>query len=230
MLGTMARNKRVKQMLDLRNEYMKNVDTLKVQVLPGNTKTGKSVYTVSLIPIADCQNCSLCARECYDINNVCRFPAVRNLRAINSAIHKHDLKAFWRGVKAQIVKNGIPALRINVGGDLTYQDFIEIGSMAEDLKNVKFIFFTKNIDDLNKYADEYAFPDNVACMLSRWPGDSVDNKHHFPEAHVLFADGTTTAPEYGAVFCKGNCSRCALGIDEGCFSLKKGESVIFEEH
>lgn len=49
-----------------------------------------------------------------------------------------------------------------------------------------------------------------------------------PEAHVLYRDGTTTARE-DAKKCGGNCTECAC-ISGGCWSLKKGEQVVFKEH
>ena len=114
---------RVKKMFDLRTEYMKDIDNVHVKLQQGNSKTGRSVYTVSLIPIVDCgKNCKECKKECYDIINVCFQPAVQNDRARNSAVHKMDIKRFWDEVSYGIKYNCVETLRINVGGDVCAED------------------------------------------------------------------------------------------------------------
>ena len=76
---------RVQTMVNLRNEYEKEIDNVHVKLQQGNSKTGKNVYTVSLIPIADCgKNCKECKKECYDVINVCFQPKVQE--TISAAI------------------------------------------------------------------------------------------------------------------------------------------------
>ena len=66
---------RVQKMVEMREEFMKNIDSIHVKLQQGNSKTGKNVYTVSFIPIADCShNCKECKKECYDVINVCFQP------------------------------------------------------------------------------------------------------------------------------------------------------------
>lgn len=48
-------------------------------------------------------------------------------------------------------------------------------------------------------------------------------------ASTKYADGRTTAPEFGSYLCNGNCSRCHYN-NEGCWQLKNGESVVFPAH
>lgn len=56
----------------------------------------------------------------------------------------------------------------------------------------------------------------------------MENPYNLPEAHVFFKDGTTTAKD-GARYCSGNCYECAAA-NTNCWSLKKGEQIIFKEH
>ena len=82
---------RVRTMLDMREEFLKDIDNVHVKLQKGNSKTGANCWTVSLIPIADCgHNCKNCRKECYDVINVCWQPPVQRDRARNSAIHKAD--------------------------------------------------------------------------------------------------------------------------------------------
>ena len=91
------------------------------------------------------------------------------------------------------------------------------------------LFFTKAYEDLNVFLDNNEFPSNVKKIMSVWKDTPIENKHNVPVSHVLWEDGSTTAPEYGAVFCGGNCSECAFNGD-GCWNLKDGESVVFRVH
>ena len=65
-------------------------------------------------------------------------------------------------------------------------------------------------------------------IFSGWKNLKMENPFLFPEAHVKFKDGTTTARE-DAVECGGNCTECAL-TEGGCWTLKSGEQVVFDEH
>lgn len=227
-----AINKRVQQMIELRESYINSgaIDNLHVKLQKGNKKTGVNCWTVSLIPIADCgKNCKECSKDCYDIKNVCWMPNVQIDRARNSAIHKHNIARYWNEIDIQIKANFITELRINVGGDLTLQDFYYIKKIAEEDPKTMILFFTKAYEDLNKFLDETKFPSNVKKLFSAWKDTPMDNPHNVPVSHVLWDDGSTTAPSYGAVFCKGNCSECAFKGD-GCWNLKEGEHVIFKAH
>lgn len=227
-----AISKRVKQMVNKREEYIRSgeVENLHVKLQKGNRKTGTNCWTVSLIPIADCgKNCKECSKDCYDVRNDCWMPSVQNDRARNSAIHKSDIARYWNEINIQIKANFVTELRINVGGDLTLQDFYYIKKIAEENPKTMILFFTKAYEDLNSFLDETEFPSNVKKIMSAWKDTPMENKHNVPVSHVLWEDGSTTAPEYGAVYCGGNCSECAFN-GEGCWNLKNGESVIFKAH
>lgn len=222
--------KRVQKMVSLRENYMKDIDNVHIKLQHGNSKTGKSVYTVSLIPIADCgKNCHECKRQCYDIINVCFQPAVQNDRARNSAVHKADVKRFWEEVSYGIKYNCISTLRINVGGDIDAADLPLINKIAKENPKCDFLFFTKSYEEVNEYLNDNVFEPNVHCIMSAWENTKMENPHNLPVSHVLYADGRTTAPEYGSYYCGGNCSRCKYN-DEGCWTLKNGESIVFPAH
>ncbi len=194
---------RVKQMVKLREEYIRNgIENTHVVLQPGNSKTGKKCWTTSLIPIADCHNCKGCWKECYDILNVCFQPLVQNDRARNSAIHKVNPALYWEQVDEQVKAKKATELRVNVGGDSNYTDFVHIGKLGLENSECDILFFTKEYEDLNRYIDEhiaeypdnYGFPHNVTPLISRWPGVTCNNPYNVPESHVLYADGSTTAP------------------------------------
>lgn len=220
---------RMSKMKAEKKSMLDNISNIHVKLQKGNTKTGVQCWTVSLLPIIDCCNCSECSRKCYDMRNDCIYTAVITDRARNSAIHEADPKRYWTEIKDQIKANFITQLRINVGGDLTDDDFGYIAKIAKEVPKCDFLFFTKNYKGINAFLDKHKFPKNVHPIISRWIGMECENRHNLPESHVLWKDGKTTAPEFGAYYCGGNCSACHYN-GEGCWKLKKGEHVIFNAH
>ena len=222
--------KRAEKMAKMRDEYIKDIDNIHIKLQQGNSKTGQNCWTVSLIPIIDCKrNCGQCMKNCYDICNVCFMSAVQNDRARNSAVHKADPERFWNEVDAQVKANYVTELRINVGGDLDDYDFAYVAELGRKNPKTMILFFTKNYQGINTFLDNNEFPENVRPIMSAWKDTEMINPHNLPQSHVLWEDGSTTAPEYGAVYCGGNCSECAFK-GEGCWTLKKGKHVIFVAH
>lgn len=221
--------KRLDRLRKAQNKAIENVDNLHVRIQKGNKKTGANCYTVSLLPVLDCVNCGKCKRNCYDLKSDMIYDRTINDRARNSAIHKIDPKRFWDEVDMQVKANFVMELRINVGGDLTDDDFAYVATLGRKNPKVMILFFTKNYKGINEFLDNHKFPKNVHPIMSVWKGMKIDNPHNLPCAHVLYENGDTTAPEYGAYYCGGNCSECAFK-EEGCWALKKGEHVIFKAH
>lgn len=239
-------NRRIKKMVDMRTEYIKNgVEKIHVILQKGNTKTGEEVWTVSLIPIADCP--AKCARideinkkgyvplgkggcgytGCYDVQNVCFQTTVQNDRARNSAIHMKDRERFWKEIEFQVVAFGVTQLRINVGGDVDYTDMEFINDMAKRNPQTDILFFTKNDDDFNRFMDTYGdFEGNVKYLLSQWIGMEIVNLHNAPESHLIWEDGATSLPEYAkhVSYCGGNCTECHKA-KEGCWMMHKADSL-----
>lgn len=221
--------KRVKTWREAREELYSKVDQLHVRLQGGNRKTGRNCMTVSLLPIIDCSNCLRCGKECYDVKSDMIMPNVVNDRLRNSVIHKLDPERYWRKIDCGVKSNYVTMLRINVGGDLTDEDFFYVAKLGRDNPKTDILFFTKNYKGINKFLATDSFPDNVHAIMSVWEKMEIENPYQLPCSHVLFDDGRTTAPEYGAVFCGGNCSECHFN-GEGCWNLKKGEHVIFKYH
>lgn len=221
--------KRVATITKARKEALKTASKMHVKLQRGNKKTGQNCWTVSLMPVIDCGNCKQCSHNCYDLKADLIYPAVIKDRAKNSAIHKVDPERYWAEIDAQVKANFVAELRINVGGDLSDDDFAYVARLGRQNKNTMILFFTKNYKGINAFLDNHRFPKNVRPIMSTWEGLEMENPHNLPQSHVLYDDGRTTAPEYGAYYCGGNCSECAFK-GEGCWDLKKKEHVIFKAH
>lgn len=228
-LSVEAMQTRLQKMLIFRAKFEENLKDAHVKLQKGNSKTGSSCWTVSLMPIVDCANCDGCKRKCYDIRNVCFQPPVQKDRAKNSAIHKYDRKRYWEEIDTQVKANFVQELRLNVGGDLDDEDFAYVAWLGRRNKKTDILFFTKNYKGINWFLDHHRFPKNVHPIMSAWPGMEMENPHKLPQSHILWKDGSTTAPEFGAYYCGGNCTECHFK-GEGCWTLKKGENVIFNAH
>ena len=138
-------NTRLKKLKDAVNTALLDVNNSHVKIQKGNAKTGINCWTISLMPVIDCKNCTRCKMECYDFWNDMIYPAIIKDRARNSAIHKTDLKRYWKEIGDQIKANFITELRINVGGDLLFDDFVEIAKIARKNPRCDFLFFYKKL-------------------------------------------------------------------------------------
>lgn len=221
--------RRIKVITKACKDAEKKADKLHVKLQKGNSKTGPNCYTVSLMPVIDCGNCSMCSHNCYDLKSDLMYKQTVADRARNSAIHKADPERYWKEIDTQIKANFVSELRINVGGDLTDDDFAYVAKLGRQNRKTMILFFTKNYKGINEFMTYHRFPKNVHPIMSAWMDLPMDNPNRLPESHLLYKDGKTTAPEYGAYYCQGNCSRCAF-MDEGCWNLKRGEHVIFKAH
>lgn len=198
-----------------------------VKFSPGNSKMG-AVPSVSLPSHATCRVCD-CWHKCY-ANKLERLrPRVMKAYQHNLDILRRDKETFWREVDGQIKMSTF--FRFHVSGDIPDMDYLDrMVKVAIDNPHCQILCFTKRYEFVNAYVETKGMiiPINLHLVFSGWPGLEMKNPFHFPEAHVLFRNGTTTA-RAGAKVCGGNCTECAI-TDSGCWVLKHGEQVVFHEH
>lgn len=231
-LSDEALKERIKQIRAVYKKKMLHPERLHVKLQKGTeAKLGWRVYHTSRIPILDCCKCCKrhCAKICYDFHHDLRTPNCINDRVRNSIIVHTNRPRYWSEVDLQIKANFIDALRINVGGELDDEDFPFVAKLGRDNPQCRIMFFTKNYDGINTFLDTEDFPENVHPILSIWKGVPYENPHNLPCAHILYADGTTTAPSYGAIYCRGTCTEC-LFHEKGCWTLQKGQHLLLDEH
>lgn len=120
--------------------------------------------------------------------------------------------------------------RFHVSGDIPDTTYLwRMVEVAKRNTHCEILCFTKKYELVNKLINTgVKLPDNLHMVFSAWRGLNMENPHALPEAHVRYRDGTTTARD-DAKECSGNCVECAV-IDEGCWALKQGEQVVFNEH
>lgn len=200
---------------------------MNVKVSRGNSKMGE-IPSVSLPAGITCRGDCECNQKCY----------AKRLERLRKNVHQayeHNYKLlndspdiFWREVEASIMMSRF--FRFHVSGDIPNDDYLhKMIEIAERNSHCEVLCFTKKYDIVNTYLDSgKSIPKNLHLVFSIWRNLACDNSHSLPEAHVRYRDGTTTAVDT-AVECSGNCTECAI-TDGGCWTLKKGEQVIFNEH
>lgn len=200
-----------------------------ISVSNGNAKMGK-IPSVSLPPIVTCSAaaCKTCGKKCY-AKKICRYS--KEAKAAydrNLDILKKSPDLFWDDVDRAL--RGSRFFRFNVSGDIYNAKYFE--KLCEVVKNNKYcevLIFTKKYNIVNDYLKSgKKIPKNLHVLFSGWIGIKMENPYKLPEAHVIFKNGETSARD-GAKYCSGNCYECAMSCG-GCWSMKKGDQVLFREH
>lgn len=200
-----------------------------ISISSGNSKLG-NISSVSLPSGITCRNDCECINKCYAKKLERLRPSVRKAYQNNYEVLLRDPETFWRETEASIMMSRF--FRFHVSGDIPNMDyFTHIVDIAERNPHCEILCFTKKYEVVNTYIQTHPliFPKNLHVIFSVWRGLECENIYNLPEAHVRYRDGSTTANLAIASECGGNCTECAM-TDGGCWSMKSGEQVIFNEH
>lgn len=207
---------------------MNDIKEQHVCISKSNIKLGM-IPSVSLPPIVTCspEACKFCGKKCY-ARKMCNLrPSVKESYENNLDILMNDKDKFWREVSGSMALTTY--FRFFVSGDIYDKDFLEnMVLCAKKNKHCSILCFTKKYSLVNEYLEHHRLPKNLHLIFSVWKGLECFNTNNLPEAHVFYKDGTTTAKD-GAKYCSGNCTECAVE-NKNCWTLKKGEQILFREH
>lgn len=219
-----------------------------ISLSSGNSKMG-SIPSVSLPAIKTCRLCD-CHNKCYAKKLERLRPTVRKAYQRNLDILTSDPDTYWREVEASIMMSRF--FRFHVSGDIPSEEYFrKMVEVAKRNPHCEILCFTKRYEIVNESISrmylasiygttihppfgnpsimaDAVIPKNLHIIFSAWDGFDMDNLFELPVAYVRFRDGHTAAPA-NALACQGNCSECAR-TDGGCWSLKAGEAVVFDEH
>lgn len=196
-----------------------------VTISAGNLKMG-SIKSVSLPPVITCVKCE-CNKKCY-ARRMMRYKQTKESWFRNLELLKIDPDTYWREIEGTIMMER--AFRFHVSGDIVDLDYMKrMAGIAARNSHCQIICFTKKFDIVNQFIKEGGvISDNLHLIFSGWKGLEMNNPYNFPECHVIFKNGETTARD-GAKYCSGNCSEC-FKENKNCFNLKKGEQILIKEH
>ena len=216
--------------------FMKNLIMIAtgtiVTISKGNDKMGE-IPSVSLPSYIFCIFCG-CWKKCYANRMEKRRKNIRESYAKNAKILLKNPEEFWRQVKKAVRKSCF--FRFHVSGEIpNYEYFCKMIETALENPHCDILCFTKKYAIVNRWIDEHgktaeALPKNLHIIFSAWDDLEMVNPYNLPEAHVRFKNGKSTLPEGKEAFhCFGNCETCYLA-GCGCWRLKIGEAVEFDEH
>ena len=197
-----------------------------LSISKGNSKMG-SIQSISLPSVVTCRSCD-CQKKCYARKLERLRPSVAKAYQRNLEVLQSDPDTYWREVEGSFMMSRF--FRFHVSGDIPDLNYLEhMVDISDRNKHCQILCFTKKYEIVNGFIESgREIPANLHIIFSAWVGLNMVNPFSFPEAHVRYRDGSTTAKD-GAVECGGNCTECAT-TDGGCWILKNGEQVIFDEH
>ncbi len=204
---------------------------MNLKVSNGNSKMGR-IPSVSLPAFVTCRHDCECSERCYAAKLERLRPSVRQAYHHNYELLKCNPDVYWRETEATIMMSRF--FRFHVSGDIPDNEYFRrMIDVVTRNPHCQVLCFTKKYEMINKVLlkmldDDETLPSNFHLVYSAWRGLKMDNPLMLPEAHVRYRDGTTTAGK-SAHECGGNCTDCAM-TDGGCWTLKHGEQVVFNEH
>lgn len=224
-----------------------------ISVAKGNSKLGKSVFAFNLLPgdapistkdkgqltnvRGTCGGCcDGCEGNCYAVKDTRRYhnTCIPSL-AKNTLIMRHDMEGMFAQLRENLEKKKAKVLRYHSSGEIeTYDYLLHMVRLAVEMPNVRFYFYTKRFDFIERYLKECGeLPENLICNISEWNGNTkgyaLDGLNRF-----IYDDGTDArlknVPHCPAVNKKGHktgvtCDKCGL-----CFRGNNGHIVAVYEH
>ena len=200
---------------------------MNVKISNGNAKMG-TIPSVSLPAGVTCRSDCECSKKCYAKRLERMRPSVRQAYKHNYDLLNSDPNTYWREVEASIMMSRF--FRFHVSGDIPDATYFEhMVDIARTNTHCEILCFTKKYEIVNSHINIIGkLPKNLHIIFSGWHDIEMVNPYNLPEAHVRYRDGSTTARE-DAKLCGGNCTECAI-TDGGCWTLKSGQQVVFNEH
>ena len=203
---------------------------MEVKISTTNTKLSGQIPSVNLPAIKTCRHDTPCKFLCYATKGNFTFPNVKESHTHNLACFVADPNKYFNDIISFL--NGLVSYRYfrwHSSGDIVNKEyFLGMIRVAKKCKSVKFLCFTKKFEIVNEYLNSgEKIPANLHVVFSAWDKSfQVDNPHNLPVTYVDFKDQTQNPdiPEL-AIPCTGNCPECLA-----CWSLKKGQAVVFHQH
>lgn len=190
-----------------------------IQISPGNMKTGR-IPAVSLSPGLSCPKDAPCRKDCYAAK-ICRCsPDARRAYARNLRILNRYPADYWYQIREYLRKKNPRFFRFHVSGDIVDQHYLErMKETAGYFPETRLLAFTKN-HGLNFKG----LPLNLNVVFSMW-NNWGNTRKSMPRAWMLDPKDPDPRIPADAIECPGNCETCGM-----CWSLGKGQSVVFYKH
>lgn len=194
-----------------------------ISISSKNSKMGH-VSSISLLPVTDCRNCTICKRTCYAVKIMKLRPNVRGAWHRNSTLAYKHRDEYFKRIAGYLELARPRYFRWHVAGDIKDQDYLDrMKELARKYPTTKFFAFTKSYDLAFR-----RLPKNLKIRVSRWPGDEDDydaiatpSARRLPQAWMQ--DGSEDRIPSDALECPGGCDACGV-----CMNLTT--DVWFHKH
>lgn len=204
---------------------------MKTRISTTNAKLGYQIPSVSLPPSLSCRPDAPCARGCYGKRGNFLYKPAQDAQRNNWEHYASDPDAYFADIVSFLSDSLVSYryFRWHTVGDIVDERYLEgMVNVAKKCPRVRFLCFTKKFALVNDYLDEKGkFPPNLRIVFSAWhKGFRVDNPHRLPVAYVYFRkENLNPAIPETAIPCCGKCPECLA-----CWTLRKGQSVYFDQH
>ena len=202
-----------------------------MKITMGNAKLGKFIPNLNQPAGITCRADAPCKKGCYACKGAFNYENVKESHRVNLNAFLSDSNKFFNDI-IDYLNNGLVIykfFRWHSSGDIVNMKYL-IGmiKVAKACPMTNFLAFTKKFELVNLYLSVHQeLPSNLTILFSAWDRDfKVENPFNLPIAYVDFKkkEKNPKMPKI-ALKCDGHCSKC-----QGCWNLKKGESVILEQH
>lgn len=205
-----------------------------VHISNGISKLGANIPSVNLPAVSTCRPDAPCYKECYARKGRFCFQKNKGLLERNLEIWEQAPEQFEQDVKIAAFHSRF--FRYHSSGDIPDVNyFLMMIRIAKELPNTSFLCFTKRFEIINVYLTEAedglhdGIPDNLHIVFSAWGDWLPDNPFHLPEAHIRFKNKPNNYIPACAHQCPKYCGECVMS-GCSCWDLKRGESVVFDQH
>lgn len=195
-----------------------------------NSKLGGKIPSLNLPPLITCVENAPCAKLCYARKGNWRYDNVKKSHLNNLDHFKTNQEDFFNSIINYLNNDDVvyKFFRWHSSGDIVNLTYLMgMVRVAKMCPQTKFLAFTKKFDLVNCYLSINQLPNNLKIVFSAWDKDfAVSNPYNLPITYVSFKDTqrNPSIPEF-AIPCVGKCYEC-----KACWSLEKGQSVVFNQH
>ena len=196
------------------------------------SKLGIAIPTINLPAGITCRPDAPCQKGCYAKKGNFCYKKVKNGIEMNLKAYLDNPKRYFEKIEYTLKMIPYQCFRYHSSGDVVDTMYLELMcKTARKCKTTKFLCFTKKYELVNEYVESgKRIPSNLIIVFSCWGSYIPENPYNFPTSHVRFKNGKDNEyiPE-NAVECTGFCGECC-NTDSSCWKMKKGSSVVFNQH
>lgn len=201
-----------------------------VHISTSISKLGTAIPTINLPAVVTCRADAPCKGQCYARKGNFIFKNVVKSLENNLNTYLNNPDIFFNVIDMNLQMVPYKFFRWFSSGDIVNSEFFErMVDLANKHQNTRFLCFTKKYEIVNAWISQNGeLPENLVIVFSNWGEFRCENPYNLPTSWVLLRREQCEIPEDARV-CSGYCGNC-VNTECSCWSLKKGESVVFKQH